>query len=150
MAITALKSSPARKLAPNSLPRLQRLPDPVLRLVADLRPSEGKSVTKAAFNSIIFGAMIFTLISVMGLNLALNQDAIKLHRLKFEAIHLADLEEANSQNLARISSPDSLAKKARQLGMVPSGNPEFLILNQPKVNKVIAKDKGAKDKGAKE
>ena len=145
MAITALKSSPARKLAPNSLPRLQRLPDPVLRLVADLRPSEGKSVTKAAFNSIIFGAMIFTLISVMALNLALNQDAIKLHRLKFEAIHLADLEEANSQNLARISSPDSLAKKARQLGMVPSGNPEFLILNQPKVNEVIAKDKGAKE-----
>ena len=145
MAITALKSSPARRLAPNSLPRLQRLPDPVLRLVADLRPSEGKSVTKAAFNSIIFGAMIFTLISVMGLNLALNQDAIKLHRLKFEAIHLADLEEANSQNLARISSPDSLAKKARQLGMVPSGNPEFLILNQPKVNEVIAKDKGAKE-----
>ncbi len=145
MAITALKSSPARKLAPNSLPRLQRLPDPVLRLVADLRPSEGKSVTKAAFNSIIFGAMIFTLISVMALNLALNQDAIKLHRLKFEAIHLADLEEANSQNLARISSPDSLAKKAKLLGMVPSGNPEFLILNQPKVNEVIAKDKGAKE-----
>ena len=145
MAITALKSSPARKLSSNSLPRIQRLPDPVLRLVADLRPSEGKSVTKAAFNSIIFGAMIFTLISVMGLNLALNQDAIKLHRLKFEAIHLADLEEANSQNLARISSPDSLAKKARQLGMVPSGNPEFLILNQPKVNEVIAKDKGAKE-----
>ena len=145
MAITALKSSPARKLAPNSLPRLQRLPDPVLRLVSDLRPSEGKSVTKAAFNSIIFGAMIFTLISVMGLNLALNQDAIKLHRLKFEAIHLADLEEANSQNLARISSPDSLAKKAKLLGMVPSGNPEFLILNQPKVNEVIAKNKGAKE-----
>ena len=145
MAITALKSSPARKLAPNSLPRLQRLPDPVLRLVADLRPSEGKSVTKAAFNSIIFGAMIFTLISVMALNLALNQDAIKLHRLKFEAIHLADLEEANSQNLARISSPDSLAKKAKLLGMVPSGNPEFLILNQQKVNEVIAKDKGAKE-----
>ena len=145
MAITALKSSPERKLVPNSLPRLQRLPDPVLRLVADLRPSEGKSVTKAAFNSIIFGAMVFTLISVMGLNLALNQDAIKLHRLKFEAIHLADLEEANSQNLARISSPESLAKKAKLLGMVPSGNPEFLILNQPKVNEVIAKDKGAKE-----
>ena len=145
MAITALKSSPERKLVPNSLPRLQRLPDPVLRLVADLRPSEGKSVTKAAFNSIIFGAMVFTLISVMGLNLALNQDAIKLHRLKFEAIHLADLEEANSQNLARISSPESLAKKAKLLGMVPSGNPEFLILNQPKATEVIAKDKGAKE-----
>jgi hypothetical protein len=144
MAITALKSSPARKLAPTSLPRLQRLPDPVLRLVADLRPSEGKSVTKAAFNSIIFGAMIFTLVSVMGLNLALNQDAIKLHRLKFEAIHLADLEEANSQNLARISSPDSLAKKARLLGMVPSGNPEFLILNQPKIDEVVTAEKGAK------
>ena len=145
MAITALKSSPARKLSSNSLPRLHRLPDPVLRLVADLRPSEGKSVTKAAFNSIIFGAMIFTLISVMGLNLALNQDAIKLHRLKFEAIHLADLEEANSQNLARISSPESLAKKARLLGMVPSGNPEFLTLNQPKINDVIVNDKGTKE-----
>jgi hypothetical protein len=29
--------------------------------------------------------------------------------------------------------------------MVPSGNPEFLILNQPKVNEVISKDKGAKE-----
>lgn len=144
MAITALKSSPARKLSSNSLPRLQRLPDPVLRLVAELRPSEGNSVTKVAFNSIIFGAMIFALVCVMGLNLALNQDAIKLHRLKFEAIYLADLEEANSQNLARISSPESLAKKARLLGMVPSGNPDFLILNQPKVNEVMIKDKGAK------
>jgi hypothetical protein len=145
MAITALKSSPARKLAPNSIPRLQRLPDPVLRLVAELRPSEGKSVTKVAFNSIIFGAMIFTLIAVMGLNLALNQDAIKLHRLKFEAIHLADLEEANSQNLARVSSPESLAKKAQLLGMVPSGTPDFLILNKPKVTEVIVKDKGMKE-----
>jgi hypothetical protein len=67
-----------------------------------------------------------------------------LHRLKFEAIHLADLEEANSQNLARISSPDSLAKKARLLGMVPSGNPEFLILNQPKIDEVVTAEKGAK------
>ena len=122
MAITALKSSPARKLSPNPLPRLQRLPDPVLRLVAELRPSEGKSVTKVAFNSIIFGAMIFALVCVMGLNLALNP-----------------------QNLARISSPESLAKKARLLGMVPSGNPDFLMLNQPKVNEVIIKDKGAKE-----
>ena len=148
MAITALKSSSARKLSPipiNTIPRLHRLPDPVLRLVSDLRPSEGRSVTKAAFNSIIFGAMIFTLVTVMGLNLALNQDAIKLHRLKFEAIHLADLEEANSQNLARISSPDSLAKKARLLGMVPSGTPEFLILNQPKANEETIKVKGVKE-----
>jgi hypothetical protein len=29
--------------------------------------------------------------------------------------------------------------------MVPSGNPEFLILNQPKATEVIAKDKGAKE-----
>jgi hypothetical protein len=89
--------------------------------------------------------MIFTLIAVMGLNLALNQDAIKLHRLKFEAIHLADLEEANSQNLARVSSPESLAKKAQLLGMVPSGTPDFLILNKPKVAEVIVKDKGVKE-----
>jgi hypothetical protein len=29
--------------------------------------------------------------------------------------------------------------------MVPSGNPDFLMLNQPKVNEVMIKDKGAKE-----
>lgn len=141
MAITALKSSPVQKLSASPIPRLQRFPDPVLRLVAELRPSEGKSVTKAAFNSLIFGAMIFTLISVMGLNLALNQDAIKLHRLKFEATALADLEEANFQNLTRVSSPESLAKKAQLLGMIPSSTPDFINLDQQKVEMLKVEDK---------
>jgi len=51
-----------------------------------------------------------------------------LHRLKIEAQAIADQEEAITAQVARFSSPHMLAKRARTLGMVPSGTPEFLDL----------------------
>ena len=61
-----------------------------------------------------------------------NQDSIKLHRLKAQAQSIADQEEAITAQVARFSAPHMLAKRARVLGMVPSGTPEFLDL-RPKV-----------------
>lgn len=118
----------ARKLPiVKSLPTA-RTPEPLLRIVQELKVSDGKSVTTSAFVSLVFGALIASIFMVMALNMALNQDSIKLHRLKAQAQAIADQEEAISAEVARFSAPHMLAKRARVLGMVPSGAPQFLDL----------------------
>jgi hypothetical protein len=132
MALTARKL-PLVKSVPSP-----RTPEPLLRLVQDLRVVEGKSVTTTAFVSLVFGALITSILMVMALNMALNQDSIKLHRLKIEVQAIADQEEAVTAQVARFSAPHMLAKRARTLGMVPSGLPEFLDL-RPKVESAPVK-----------
>ena len=122
MALTARKISLVK-----SIPTA-RTPEPLLRLVQDLKVADGRSVTTTAFVSLVFGALITSIFMVMALNMALNQDSIKLHRLKIEAQAIADQEEAITAQVARFSSPHMLAKRARTLGMVPSGTPDFLDL----------------------
>ena len=123
----------ARKLPiVKSLPTA-RTPEPLLRIVQELKVSDGKSVTTSAFVSLVFGALIASIFMVMALNMALNQDSIKLHRLKVQAQAIADQEEAISAEVARFSAPHMLAKRARALGMVPSGTPAFLDLRQQPV-----------------
>jgi hypothetical protein len=132
MALTA-RNLPLVKSVPSA-----RTPEPLLRLVQDLRVVEGKSVTTTAFVSLVFGALITSILMVMALNMALNQDSIKLHRLKIEVQAIADQEEAVTAQVARFSAPHMLAKRARTLGMVPSGLPEFLDL-RPKVESAPVK-----------
>ena len=123
-----MMAAPARKMPfTQSLPTA-RMPEPVLRLVQELRVSEGKSVTTTAFVTLVFGALITSILMVMALNMALNQDSIKLHRLKIQAQAIRDQEEAISAQVARYSSPALLAQRARTLGMVPSGAPAFIDL----------------------
>jgi hypothetical protein len=122
MALTARKL-PLVKSVPSA-----RTPDPLLRLVQDLKVVDGKSVTTTAFVSLVFGTLVASIFMVMALNMALNQDSIKLHRLKIQAQAIADQEEAVTAQVARFSAPHMLAKRARTLGMVPSGLPEFLDL----------------------
>jgi len=122
----------ARKLNLSKLLPSARTPEPLLRLVQELRVSDGRPVTTSAFVSLVFGALITSIFLVMALNMALNQDSIKLHRLKAQAQAIADQEEAITAQVARFSAPHMLAKRARVLGMVPSGTPEFLDL-RPKV-----------------
>jgi hypothetical protein len=131
MAVAARKSTLTKGLLSRpSMPAMPsaRTPEPILRIVQELRVSEGKSVTTTAFVTLVFGALITSILMVMALNMALNQDSIKLHRLKAQAQVIADQEEAITAQVARFSSPHMLAKRARVLGMVPSGAPEFLDL----------------------
>ena len=121
-------ATPARKLNLTRTLPTARTPEPLLRLVQELKVSEGKSVTTSAFVSLVFGALITSILMVMALNMALNQDYIKLHRLKAQAQAIADQEEAITAQVARFSAPHMLAKRARTLGMVPSGIPQFLDL----------------------
>jgi hypothetical protein len=72
--------------------------------------------------------MILLLINTM-----LNQDAIALDNLKYQAKLVSDEREAIARQIDTMSSPEALAKTATELGMKPSESPTFLSLDKPVV-----------------
>ncbi|WFB10026.1 septum formation initiator family protein [Streptomyces sp. LX-29] len=66
------------------------------------------------------------LIGLLVLNSALNQGSFELSRLERQATELTDERQALQQEVDELSAPDALERRARELGMVPGGNPVFL------------------------
>lgn len=130
MALTARKI-PLVKSIPTA-----RTPEPLLRLVQDLKVADGRSVTTTAFVSLVFGALITSIFMVMALNMALNQDSIKLHRLKIEAQAIADQEEAITAQVARFSSPTCWPSELALLAWSQVVRPNFLTFDQRAVSRV--------------
>jgi hypothetical protein len=69
------------------------------------------------------------LISLLLLNGAVNQDSFELNKLQKETTGYTDEEQALQQAVDEYAAPGSLEQRARQLGMVPGGNPAFLDPN---------------------
>jgi len=67
------------------------------------------------------------------INTLLNQDAIALDNLKYQAKLVSDEREAIARQIDTMSSPEALAKTATELGMKPSESPTFLSLDMPVV-----------------
>jgi len=66
------------------------------------------------------------LLALLLLNAALNKGSFQLSKLERETEELTDRQQALQQEVDGYSAPDRLEKRARELGMVPSGNPVFL------------------------
>jgi hypothetical protein len=66
------------------------------------------------------------LIALLLLNTALNQGSFQLTRLQQQTDKLTDERQGLQQQIGAWSAPDALSARARQLGMVPGGNPAFL------------------------
>lgn len=99
----------------------------VLRLVPEIK--KGEVASNQSF--VVFLATIFTasLLSLLVINTALARDAFVLSQLKDQAQLLTDQREAILQEVAAKSSPDRLAQRASELGMVASSNPRFLDMS---------------------
>jgi hypothetical protein len=67
----------------------------------------------------------------------LGSDAVKIKNLKLEAVALAEEREAALREIARISDPENLARKAIALGMVENKKTKFILL-QPEVTKKVS------------
>lgn len=68
------------------------------------------------------------LVGLLLLNTQLQQGSFALHDLERTAAALEDQETALEQRVAGLEAPQSLAGKARDLGMVANPNPVFLRL----------------------
>ncbi|MEU2619298.1 septum formation initiator family protein [Streptomyces sp. NPDC007157] len=66
------------------------------------------------------------LIGLLVLNSALSEGSFKLDDLQKRTKNLTDEEQALQRDIDAYSAPDALQRRARELGMVPGGDPAFL------------------------
>jgi hypothetical protein len=108
----------------------------VLRLVPDLRPTPGEQASDRLFYGLIGFILSLGLLGLLGINILLGNDAVRIRELKLEAIAINEEREAALREVARISTPENLAARATELGMVPSITPRFLDLSKIDETKV--------------
>ncbi|WP_200308351.1 hypothetical protein [Streptomyces adelaidensis] len=66
------------------------------------------------------------LIGLLVLNSALSEGSFKLDDLQDDVKSYTDEEQALQRDVDAYSAPDALQRRARELGMVPGGDPAFL------------------------
>ncbi|GHH16563.1 septum formation initiator family protein [Streptomyces rubradiris] len=66
------------------------------------------------------------LIGLLVLNSALSEGSFKLDDLRKRTKTLTDEKQALQRDIDAYSAPDALQRRARELGMVPGGDPAFL------------------------
>lgn len=66
------------------------------------------------------------LIGLLVLNSALSEGGFRLDDLQKDTKSLTDEEQALQRDVDAYAAPDALQRRARQLGMVPGGDPAFL------------------------
>ncbi|MER7985915.1 septum formation initiator family protein [Streptomyces noursei] len=98
------------------------------RLTA-LLPSvpRGGTAARTPFVLLVVVLLGSGLITLLLLNSALNQGSFELSKLERKTGELTDEQQALQQEVDGYSAPDALARRARRLGMVPGGNPAFLM-----------------------
>jgi hypothetical protein len=101
----------------------------VLRLVPDLKPVAGEQATDRVFYGVIGAILSAGLLGLLGINILLGNDAVKIRELKLESISLNEEREAALRILDQVSSPAALATQARAQGMVPSQTPTFIDIS---------------------
>ncbi len=103
----------------------------VLRLVPELRPVPGEQASDRLFYGLIGFILALGLLGLLGINILLGNDAVRIKELKLEAISINEAREEALREVALISTPENLAERATNLGMVPSSTPRFLDLSIP-------------------
>ena len=113
----------------------------VLRLVPELRPVPGEQASDRTFYGVIAAILIAGLLGLLGINILLGNDAVRIRELKLEAIAINEEREAALREVATLSTSETLAERAISLGMVPSGTPQFVDISvaNKDANKVAKK-----------
>ncbi|WP_031523347.1 hypothetical protein [Streptomyces sp. NRRL F-5123] len=92
------------------------------------RPGGGRTATAARTPFVILVVTLLGggLITLLLLNAAVNRDSFQLNKLQKETTGYTDEQQQLQQEVDQYGAPGSLESRARQLGMVPGGNPAFL------------------------
>jgi len=101
----------------------------VLRLVPELRPVPGEQASDRTFYGVIAAILIAGLLGLLGINILLGNDAVRIRELKLEAIAINEEREAALREVATLSTSETLAERAISLRMVPSGTPQFVDIS---------------------
>ncbi|WP_338146038.1 septum formation initiator family protein, partial [Streptomyces scabichelini] len=94
--------------------------------LARLIPSGSGQAARTPFVLLVVLLLGGGLIGLLVLNSALSEGAFKLDDLQDDTKSLTDEEQALQRDVDAYSAPDALQRRARELGMVPGGDPAFL------------------------
>lgn len=89
-------------------------------------PSGGSQAARTPFVLLVVLLLGGGLITLLMLNSSLNEGSFKLSKLKKQTTELTDDEQELQREVDSYSAPDALQRRARELGMVPGGDPVFL------------------------
>lgn len=124
--MTQAAARPLNRSAPRSAPRTAR-PRP-LRVVRE-QPQHGQP----AFVAACLALLVAGLLGVLMLNTAMAKGSFVLGDLQDTSNELADAQEELTHAVTAQSAPAELAKRALDMGMVPSTSAAFLRLSDGKV-----------------
>ncbi|MDQ0403290.1 septum formation initiator family protein [Streptomyces sp. NBC_01723] len=96
------------------------------RLARLLPPGGRGQAARAPFVLLVVVLLGGGLIGLLVLNSALSEGSFQLDDLKQETKSLTDEEQALQRDIDAYSAPRALQRRARELGMVPGGDPAFL------------------------
>ncbi|MFI8187950.1 septum formation initiator family protein [Streptomyces sp. NPDC085946] len=94
--------------------------------LAQLLPTGRAQAARTPFVLLVVLLLGGGLIGLLVLNSALSEGAFKLDDLQRETKDLTDEEQALERDIDAYSAPEALQRRARELGMVPGGDPAFL------------------------
>jgi len=94
--------------------------------LARLLPSGPASAARTPFVLLVVVLLGGGLIALLLLNSSLSQGSFRLSKLKKETTELTDQQQELQREVDGYAAPGSLEQRARELGMVPGGNPAFL------------------------
>ena len=91
-------------------------------------PPAPVSAPRAPFVALVLVLVLIGVIGILVLNTRIAENAFKLDALRTKQSTLDRDEERLRSDLASKESPVTLASRAKQLGLVPSRTPVFLLL----------------------
>ncbi|CAM5419215.1 hypothetical protein [Streptomyces fumanus] len=94
--------------------------------LARLFPAGGGQAARAPFVLLVVLLLGGGLIGLLVLNSALSEGSFQLDDLKQQTKELTDEEQGLQRDVDAYSAPQALQRRARELGMVPGGDPAFL------------------------
>ncbi|WP_225809225.1 septum formation initiator family protein [Streptomyces spinosus] len=94
--------------------------------LARLLPAGRAQAARTPFVLLVVLLLGGGLIGLLVLNSALSEGSFELADLQKRTKSLTDEEQALQRDIDAYSSPDALQRRARELGMVPGGDPAFL------------------------
>ncbi|MDH6227401.1 septum formation initiator [Streptomyces sp. MJP52] len=94
--------------------------------LAALLPTGTSHAARTPFVLLVVTLLGGGLITLLLLNSALSEGSFRLSDLRQETKTLTDEEQALQRDVDAYAEPDALARRARELGMVPGGDPAFL------------------------
>ncbi|QCX76027.1 Cell division protein FtsL [Streptomyces sp. YIM 121038] len=94
--------------------------------LARLLPGGPSQAARTPFMLLVVLLLGGGLITLLLLNSSLNEGSFQLSKVKRETQELTDEEQQLQREVDEYAAPDALQRRARELGMVPGGDPAFL------------------------